>query len=138
MIGIVSSGADGTMVVYNVESRQETMTFKLLGYPGYYNDVVSVSPHHYEHMVELIRLGATNHVATSRTMGSSVMTARLALASGYQSLLRLNIQGGRNVASVSLLEQNDSCLLLIRDMLGVKLFRFDETTLSVISLMRGH
>jgi len=46
MIGIVSSGADGTMVVYNVESRQETMTFKLLGYPGYYNDVVSVSPHH--------------------------------------------------------------------------------------------
>ena len=39
-------------------------------------------------MVELIRLGATNHVATSRTMGSSVMTARLALASGYQSLLR--------------------------------------------------
>ena len=34
-------------------------------------------------MVELIRLGATNHVATSRTM-----TARLALASGYQSLLR--------------------------------------------------
>lgn len=50
----------------------------------------------------------------------------------------LNIQGGRNVASVSLLEQNDSCLLLIRDMLGVKLFRFDETTLSVISLMRGH
>ena len=50
----------------------------------------------------------------------------------------LNIQGGRNVASVSLLEQNDSCLLLIRDMLGVKLFRFDETTLSVMSLMRGH
>ena len=46
MIGIVSSGADGTMVVDNVESRQETMTFKLLGYPGYYNDVVSVSPHH--------------------------------------------------------------------------------------------
>lgn len=39
-------------------------------------------------MVELIRLGATNHVAISRTMGSSVMTARLALASGYQSLLR--------------------------------------------------
>ncbi len=42
------------------------------------------------------------------------------------------------MASVSLLEQNDSCLLLIRDMLGVKLFRFDETTLSVMSLMRGH
>ena len=46
MIGIVSSGADGTMVVYNVESRQETMTYRLLGYPGYFNDVVSVSSHH--------------------------------------------------------------------------------------------
>lgn len=46
MIAIVSSGADGNMVVYNVESRQETMTFKLVGFPGYYNDVVSVSAHH--------------------------------------------------------------------------------------------
>ena len=39
--------SSGTWIsAHLVESRQETMTFKLLGYPGYYNDVVSVSPHH--------------------------------------------------------------------------------------------
>ena len=47
----------------------------------------------------------------------------------------LNVQGGRNIASVSLLEQNDACLILIRDMIGVKLFHFDETTLTVLSVL---
>ena len=45
--------------------------------------------------------------------------------------LGLNLQGGRNVASVSLVEQEDSCFLLVRDLAGMKLFRFDEDTLSV-------
>ena len=40
-------------------------------------------------MVELVRLGTTNHVATSRKLKEEVMTARLALATGYQSLLRM-------------------------------------------------
>lgn len=44
----------------------------------------------------------------------------------------LDIPGGRNVASVSLLEQNDSCLLLIRDLIGVKLFRYDEASSAVL------
>ena len=96
-------------------------------------------------MIELIRLGTTNHVTTSHMMNSNGMCARLALTSGYQSLLRrmmderlsigLNVQGGRNIASVSLLEQNDACLILIRDMIGVKLFHFDETTLTVLSVL---
>ena len=35
------------------------------------------------------------------------------------------------MAGVSLVEQEDSCFLLVRDLAGLKLFRFDETTLSV-------
>ena len=41
-------------------------------------------------MIELVRLGSTNHVATSRKLKADIVTARLALASGYQSLLRTN------------------------------------------------
>ena len=40
-------------------------------------------------MIELVRLGTTNHVATSRKLKADIVTARLALASGYQSLLRM-------------------------------------------------
>ena len=39
-------------------------------------------------MIELVRLGTTSHVATSRKLKAEIVTARLALASGYQSLLR--------------------------------------------------
>ena len=46
MLAIVSGGADGNLVVYNVESRREVNTFKLMGFPGFYNPVVSVSEHH--------------------------------------------------------------------------------------------
>ena len=46
MLAIVSGGADGNLVVYNVDSRREVNTFKLMGFPGFYNPVVSVSEHH--------------------------------------------------------------------------------------------
>lgn len=46
MLAIVSGGADGNLVVYNVESRREVNTFKLMGFPGFYNPVVSVSEHY--------------------------------------------------------------------------------------------
>ena len=46
MLAIVSGGADGNLVVYNVDSRHEVNTFKLMGFPGFYNPVVSVSEHH--------------------------------------------------------------------------------------------
>ena len=46
MLAIVSGGADGNLVIYNVESRREVNTFKLMGFPGFYNPVVSVSEHH--------------------------------------------------------------------------------------------
>ena len=46
MLAIVSGGADGNLVIYNVESRREVNTFKLMGFPGFYNPVVSVSEYH--------------------------------------------------------------------------------------------
>ena len=46
MLTIMSGGADGNIVVYNLEGRLESLTFKLLGYPTFYNPAVVARSHH--------------------------------------------------------------------------------------------
>ena len=46
MLTIMSGGADGNIVVYNLEGRLESLTFKLLGSPAFYNPVVVAHSHH--------------------------------------------------------------------------------------------
>ena len=46
MLTIISGGADGNIVVYNLEGRLESLTFRLLGFPAFYNPVVVARSHH--------------------------------------------------------------------------------------------
>lgn len=66
-------------------------------------------------------------------MKETALSTPLPLVSGFQSLARIHLEGGRNTHRVALFEDEaeDSCLLLVSDMAQIKLFRFRAADLSV-------
>ena len=86
--------------------------------------------------MELVRLGEPDRSvspAGSADPGKeTVSSTPFALSSGFQSLARIHLEGGRNTHSAALFEDEDACLLLVSDMAQIKLFRFRAADLTVL------
>ena len=138
MLTIISGGADGNIVVYNLEGRLESLTFRLLGCPAFYNPAVVARSHHCllqsDHEVELIRLGESTHALQGTMYASTrdkISSNVEQLARGFQSLVRISLEGGRNSHCVDLAEEETINWILVADSSQIKLFRFDSSNLTV-------
>lgn len=149
LVLIVSGSVDGNLVLYNQHSKQENLTYKYTNYPNYFNPVISQDHHYclmqvlssllsllqYDHYVDLVKLGETNHVPHSNihlnNKHTNVTLLRLGLESGYQVVTRIHLHGGSNIHGSSILEQNGFVYIVLHDIHQVKLFQYSVEENSV-------